>query len=148
MYGKILVCLDGSERAEKILPHVEALALSFLSQVVFLEVVHPIIVDDGYKAVLITETQIEMARQIDESRDYLMGVAGKFREKKIETKVLVEIGSVVNIILTVAATEGVDLIAMTSHGRTGLSRVFYGSIAAGVLNMVDRPLLLIRARSD
>ena len=39
-----------------------------------------------------------------------------------------------------------DLIAMASHGRTGMSQVFYGSVAAGVLHRVDRPLLLVRAR--
>jgi nucleotide-binding universal stress UspA family protein len=37
---------------------------------------------------------------------------------------------------------------MSSHGRTGLSRVFYGSVAAGVLHKIDRPLLLIRAEKD
>jgi nucleotide-binding universal stress UspA family protein len=41
--------------------------------------------------------------------------------------------------------EEADLIAMASHGRSGLSRVFYGSVAAGVLHRVDRPLLLIRS---
>ncbi|MBU4426139.1 MAG: universal stress protein, partial [Proteobacteria bacterium] len=40
----------------------------------------------------------------------------------------------------------VDLIAIASHGRSGLSRVFYGSVAAGILNRADRPLLLIRSR--
>jgi hypothetical protein len=39
-----------------------------------------------------------------------------------------------------------DLIAMASHGRTGMSQVFYGSVAAGVLHRVDRSLLLVRAR--
>ena len=51
-------------------------------------------------------------------------------------------------IVTSAEREGVDLIAITSHGRTGLSQVFYGSVAAGVLHCVSRPLLLIRSRND
>jgi nucleotide-binding universal stress UspA family protein len=46
----------------------------------------------------------------------------------------------------VAARQGADLIAMTSHGRGGLPRVFYGSVAASVLQRVDRPLLLVRSR--
>ena len=50
-------------------------------------------------------------------------------------------------IVNSAEHRNVDLIAMASHGRTGLPRVFYGSVAAGVLNLVDRPLLLIRANS-
>ena len=44
--------------------------------------------------------------------------------------------------------EDADLIAMASHGRTGLARVFYGSVATGVLHKVDRPLLLIRAEDE
>jgi nucleotide-binding universal stress UspA family protein len=59
-----------------------------------------------------------------------------------------EVGPVVSTILCVAQREAVDLIAMASHGRSGLSRAFYGSVAAGVLNQVDRPMLLIRARSE
>ena len=47
-----------------------------------------------------------------------------------------------------AARENADLIAMASHGRTGLGRVFYGSVAAGVLHRADRPLLLIRAQDE
>jgi len=52
----------------------------------------------------------------------------------------------VAVITKVAEEEGADLIAIASHGRTGLERVFYGSIAAGLLQVVDRPLLLIRSR--
>jgi len=47
-----------------------------------------------------------------------------------------------------AERENVDLVAICSHGRGGLSCLFYGSIASGVLNRVDRPLLIIRARKD
>jgi nucleotide-binding universal stress UspA family protein len=53
---------------------------------------------------------------------------------------------VVNTIIEAAKSEEADLIALASHGRTGLSRVYYGSVAAGVLHRVDRPLLLVRSR--
>jgi len=55
---------------------------------------------------------------------------------------------VVKAIVDAAECENADLVAMASHGRTGLSRTFYGSIAAGVLQRIDRPLLLIRSRGD
>jgi len=59
------------------------------------------------------------------------------------------IGStIVDAICETAELEKVDLIAMASHGRTGAARVFYGSVAAGVLHRVDRPLLIIRSRED
>jgi nucleotide-binding universal stress UspA family protein len=58
---------------------------------------------------------------------------------------IVTCGPVVGTILDVAKREGVDLIAIASHGRSGLPRVFYGSVAAGVLHGVNRPLLVIRS---
>jgi nucleotide-binding universal stress UspA family protein len=53
---------------------------------------------------------------------------------------------VVTCILEEAVRKNVDLIAMASHGRTGLARAFYGSVAAGILHQADRPLLLVRAQ--
>jgi nucleotide-binding universal stress UspA family protein len=54
----------------------------------------------------------------------------------------------VKAILDAAKSENADLLAMASHGRSGLSRTFYGSISAGVLQRIDRPLLLIRSRRN
>ena len=54
-------------------------------------------------------------------------------------------GLAVEQIVEIADREGSDLIATASHGRTGLSRVFYGSVAAGVLHRIDRPLLILRS---
>ena len=53
---------------------------------------------------------------------------------------------VVETIIEAATNEDADLIAMASHGRGGLSRIFYGSVAAGILNRVDRPLFIVRSR--
>jgi nucleotide-binding universal stress UspA family protein len=55
---------------------------------------------------------------------------------------------VVEAICNAAIADDVDLVAMASHGRGGLGRVVYGSVAAGVLERLDRPLLLIRSRDD
>jgi nucleotide-binding universal stress UspA family protein len=57
-------------------------------------------------------------------------------------------GPAVERIIQTAEKENADIIAMASHGGGGLSRVFYGSVAAGVLNRVDRPLLVIRSRQE
>ena len=148
MYKKILVPLDGSGRAEKILPHVENLAKVNGSEVVFLKVVQPIIIGDGYKGILIDESRGESQRKVDNSLDYLSGIEEQFNKLGITTDKISMIGSIVTTIIEVSQNENIDLIAMASHGRSGLSRVFYGSVAAGVLNSVDRPLLLIRSRED
>lgn len=71
MYHKILVPLDGSERAEKILPHVEKLTAGHQSEVVLLRVVQTIIVDDGYKNILQQESMAATQQAIWESKRYL-----------------------------------------------------------------------------
>ncbi len=148
MYKKILVPLDGSKRAEAILPHVENLAQCYQAKVIFLQVVElprRVMHYDAFYEVL---TQEEFERGTQEAENYLTNLQQDFRKKNIDTQVSVSHGHVVDDIIQTAEREQVDLIAMSSHGRTGLSRVFYGSVAAGVLHRVDRPLLLIRAESD
>ena len=144
MYRKILVPLDGSKRAERILPHVEELAKRYKAKVIFLQVIE-------YKTTATTEAGFVLSNQEfdlvkKQAETHLAGIQGEFREKNIESKIYVIYGPVVEVIINTAALEGVDLIALASHGRGGLSRVFYGSVAAGLLHRVDRPLLIIRSR--
>jgi len=145
MYHKILVPLDGSKRAEKILPHVEELANRYKAKVIFLQVVE-------YKTVTTPEgafinlSDQEFDQTKKQAETYLEGIRGEFREKNIESRTRVIYGPVAEGIINMAAQGGVDLIALASHGRGGLARVFYGSVAAGLLQRVDRPLLIIRSR--
>ena len=146
MYKTILVPLDGSKRAEAILPHVEELARRFGAKVIFLRIVEDVMMM-RYDAVLdISVHQQDHDQRKKEAKSYLAGLDGVFKEKKISAKNIVSFGSVVKSILDTAEREGADLIAMASHGRGSLSRVFYGSVAAGVLHSIDRPLLIIRSR--
>ena len=151
MYKTILVPLDGSKRAEAILPHVEKLASLFQARVIFLrvfELLHfidlPRAGDEPYHA-LPHFTVEEMEEQVGRARAYLNGRVEEMRAKGITAGQRVEFGPVVATILNVAAREGADLIAMASHGSSGLEGVYYGSVAAGVLQRVDRPLLIVRA---
>ena len=145
MYKTILVPLDGSKRAEVILPHVEALAHRYQAQVIFLSVVEPEALVVSAEPFYTQVDEAVYAQRVDQVKTYLDAQCGEFREKKIAAKCEIGHGPVVESIINAAEREDVDLIAMASHGRTGLSRVFYGSIAAGVLHRVDRPLLLIRS---
>ena len=148
MYEKILVPLDGSKRAEKILPHVEGLANCLGSKLIFLDVVSPVylLMDPMVSYVDIDATETKAL--VGEAKGYLESIAKKMNGKGIEVTTKVEQGPIVETIIEVAQKEKVDLIAMASHGRSGFGRVFYGSVAAGVLQRVDRPLLLIRSRDD
>jgi len=147
MYNTILVPLDKSKRAEKILPYVEELALCHLAKVIFLHVIEPpraVGVKEG--AQMIEEQNFEPQKR--EAEKYFIGLQKKFGEKGIETFTRLAHGPVVEAIIKFADKEGADIIAIASHGRSGLSRVFYGSVTAGLLQRVDRPLLLIRSRKE
>jgi nucleotide-binding universal stress UspA family protein len=146
MYKTILVPLDGSERAERILPHVEELALKFGARLVFLQVVEPssIGVTSGEAGTMYVLGLID--ERTKEAQRYLTALQARYAEKKLEARIDVEYGPIARAILDVAAKENADLIALASHGRSGLARVFYGSVASAILQRADRPLLLIRAQ--
>jgi len=145
MYHTILVPLDGSQRAEAILPHVENLAQRYGAKVIFLQVVETVQSAIGTDMTYPRSAMQNFEQHLAEAEAYLAALQGKFREKGIEARTRVAYSPVVEAIINTAEGEKADLIAMASHGRTGLSRVFYGSVAAGVLHCVDRPLLLIRS---
>lgn len=145
MYEKILVPLDGSKRAEMIRPHVRELASRFQATVILIMVIEHIYAD-GIGETYISISEKAFNAKLKDNELYLDGIASKFRDKGIDCKSLVAHGPVVEKIIEAANTEDVDLIAMTSHGWGGLARIFYGSVAAGILNRVDRPLFIVRSR--
>lgn len=150
MYRTILVPLDGSQYAESILPYIEQVASLIGSTVVLLQVIElPHLVGlpkgDIYDA-LPQSTPAEVSQQLTETRHYLDTVVQRLAGKGINTETLVEYGPVVVTIMRVARQIEASLIAMASHGRGGLTDVYYGSVAAGVLQRIDRPLLIVRAQ--
>ena len=148
MFDTILVPLDGSQRAETILPYVEDVALARKSKVILLQVIEPsTTMVTPYDMVPYYDTELA-ERILEEAKVYIKSQQGEFQEKGIQAEALVETGVVVRTILDVAERYNVNLIAMARHGRTGMARVFYGSVAAGVLHATDRPLLLVRALSS
>jgi nucleotide-binding universal stress UspA family protein len=145
MYHKILIPLDGSEQAEAILPHAENLASCYGATLIFLQVVEPSVIYASPYGLYPEIDPEQTAVQTEEAQAYLAAVGERFKAKGIANEQRVGSGPVVTAILDLAEKEGADLIAMASHGRTGLGRFFYGSVAAGVLHRIDRPLLLVRS---
>jgi len=127
---------------------VEELARRCGAKVIFLQVVEPIPLVVGLQGAPIMLPQQEFERRTKQAESYLAALREECRGKGIETDTRVVYGPVVEAIIDVAESGGADLIAIASHGRSGLSQVFYGSVATGVLHRVDRPLLLIRSQCD
>ncbi|MGD8981304.1 MAG: universal stress protein [Desulfobacterales bacterium] len=148
MYKIILVPLDGSKRAESILSHVETLARSFKSKVVFFVAIEPVLMLEYNEIIGMSEFMEKNDYLKEKTASYLDSLQKKFSKKGIEVQTRIVHGPAVKAIVDAAELENANLVAMASHGRTGLSRTFYGSIAAGVLQRIDRPLLLIRSRGD
>jgi nucleotide-binding universal stress UspA family protein len=148
MYKRILVPLDESKCAEAILPHVESLAQCLGAAVIFLQVIDfdpAVTLANPYDMVPESDPGM-LDRRVGEAEDYLASRQRAFQARGISATCCVEYGDVVSSIMAVADREKVDLVAMASHGRTGLSRLFYGSVAAGIMQRIDRPLLLVRSQ--
>lgn len=151
MYKMILVPLDGSTLAEAILPHVEGLAKLYRSTVILLQVFelpHMVGQPRGEEFDALPEmTTSELNQHFQDAIHYLGNLVSRLKEQGIKAEAKIEYGPIVASIMRTARREEVSLIAMASHGRGGLTDVYYGSVAAGVLQRIDRPLLIVRANN-
>jgi len=150
MGEKILIPLDGSKIGEAALPYVEEL-VSKLSprvkvEVTLLQVVslltHYVIAGEAATPIFYTEKEMEQIQQ--EARDYLNTVGEGIRSKKVSVKIRVEVGNAAEEIIKAADEINVDLIAMSTHGRSGISRWAFGSVTDHVLRGGHKPVLVVR----
>ena len=148
MYKTILIPVDGSKRAETILSHVEYLAKFHDAKAVLLKVEEEPMMLGRDEVIEIEKYRKDHERRIERADAYLETLKAQFREKGIHAVTRLAFGSVVKTILTVAAETDADLIALATHGLSGLPRVSFGSVAAGVLQAADIPILLIRSGND
>jgi len=146
MYNKILVPLDGSKRAEAVLSHAEEMANRYGAEVIFLRVEELYVMLEWDEVVDLAKCHEKFDTRKKASESYLAKLKTEFRDKGIQADARVVYGPVVKSILTTAEEMDVDIIVMASHGLSGLPRTFYGSVTAGVLQKIDRPLLIIRTR--
>lgn len=150
MFEKILVCLDGSSRAEQILPYATEQALHFGSKVVLFQV---IITSSTVAASLSgvepvpppPELMLEQIREEEsEAKSYLEREAQPLRGKGLNVECVIVQGTPGQAIVSYADESGVDLIAIATHGRSGLGRLVFGSVADFVLRESGLPILVIK----
>lgn len=142
MYKRVLIPLDGSPLAEGILPFILEIAGPLDMEVVLLRVVTPI-----PPTVVETSRHIELEDvegRLAEARAYLAPVAAELAARGLKTSVMVKRGEPVTEILAAARTVESDLIAMTTHGRSGLGRLLFGSVAEAVLRDSETPVFLMK----
>lgn len=144
MYNRILVPLDGSEVAEQVLPPVIELARCTGAEIVLLRVTDLRVYEYLMPAPEFGARVNEQAR--DEARQYLSRVSAELRALglKVRTQMVHESTVVYSTILNTAKELGVDLIAMSTHGRSGLARMVLGSVADDVIRHAELPVFLVR----
>ena len=146
MYSKILVALDGSKTAETVLPLARSFArtlqipVELLAVIDIVEMTHQIARD----RVTIIKSLINDAT--GRFTEYLEGIAQNFPTGT--TRCTIQTGSAAEAIINSAATDKRTLIALATHGRSGLDRWLLGSVAEKVIRGGSNPTLVVRARHD
>jgi len=152
MFNKILVCLDGSGFAEQIMPYVLEEALAFESKVILLQVLSvpgiltPAIPGSPGTPVHTSSMLKKLQENQDKAKDYLEQVAQPLREQGLDVECITLEGSPGSMITSYASENDVDLIAIATHGHTGMRHVLFGSVAESVVRESAMPLLMIRPR--
>ena len=141
MFRKILVPLDGSEVAESILPKVSELAKLSGAEVALLTVVMAY----SFPGIDPTEVEVKVVRAAE---DYLEREAKLLEEQGVKVSTHVRYGHDVEEILAHAEGEDIDLVAMASHGRSGLGRWIMGSVSQRVSAHCSKPVLILRVPGE
>jgi nucleotide-binding universal stress UspA family protein len=142
MYKKILVPLDGSELSESVLEHVINIVKGCkVPQVVLTRVRYPL--DKGVEDTLDAKIAAELDEVYqEEAGSYLTKVAADLKEKGIIAESVVLSGNPAEEILNYTQKSGVDMIIMSTHGRSGVSRLFFGSVADKIVRHSLVPVLI------
>ena len=154
MYERILVPLDGSKVGEAALPCVEELltklAPKLKVEVILFQVVssltHYVIAGEASVQIPYSEKEVEYIKR--KSRQYLEKIGESLKSKGATVKTKVATGNAAQEIIKAADEVKADMVAMSTHGRSGLSRLTFGSITAKVLQGGNVPVLVVRAPKD
>ncbi len=142
MYKRVVVPLDGSSLAEAVIPFIVEIAGPLDMEVILLRVLQPVPpeVMEGTRHVIIEDVEARIA----EAQHYLAPIEAQLRDRGIRVHCDVRRGEPVSEILAGAREANADLVAMTTHGRSGLGRLLFGSVAENVLRHADVPVFLMR----
>ena len=147
MYTKILVPLDGSELSQQIIPFVQLMAERFGCPVELVRVINPVspALADPVHGQYLDRVAEGFA---DEAREELKAVNDSLKQKGINVSTFIHEGSAATTIAREAASDPEALIAMPTHGQSGASRWFLGSVTSEVLQSASNPMFIVRSTAD
>ncbi len=142
MAMRILVPLDGSKLSERALEKAEIFAKALQAEIILTRVIeNPLAA--APEAGPAVEKKVA-GETIDQAQAYLEGAVASLRGKGIAGRAIVQEGLPHSAILGLAEKENVDFIVMSTHGRTGLSKMVLGSVAEKVIYTAKRPVMLVK----
>ena len=146
MYQHVMVCLDGSELAECVLPHAAKISTDCsIPKITFIRVIKPLKLYGSAESHISPEERERLeADSMEVAAAYLEEKARPFREQNFLVECVVLFGNVVDQIIEYTKNNGVDLIIIATHGRSGVSRIFLGSVADRILRASPVPILMVR----
>jgi nucleotide-binding universal stress UspA family protein len=140
-YKRVLVALDGSTACEAVLRFLMEIAGPLDMTVMLLHVLEPITPQAAEGTVVLDD--VEARRR--EAEEYLAPISAALRSQGVDTAWAIRRGRPADEILAAAQEGSVDLIAMATHGRTGVGRLLFGSVAEAVLRRATVPVFMIRS---
>jgi nucleotide-binding universal stress UspA family protein len=146
-YTKILVPLDGSSLAEQALAYTRNLAAATGAGLLLVTVL-PSLDESALveEAAAIRRHEAQQPDVVKGARTYLAGVAQQLEEARVPVQTRIVYGQPAEAILRLTAQESADVIAMATHGRSGLQRLWLGSVTQKVVQRAETPVLVIRPR--
>jgi nucleotide-binding universal stress UspA family protein len=145
MYKKILVPLDGSELAECVIPHVETVVKGPKDcKVILFRVVPPLRLGGIESRISPAERTRLEEDSLNVAREYLEKVAKGLRSEGIKVEIDAVLGEAKEELVEYAEQNEIDLIIIATHGRSGVGRWVWGSVAERVMHASCVPVLMVR----
>lgn len=143
-YKKIVVPIDGSGWSERAVPHAVDLARISKGEIILLHVFKPPLHEYQDTLALAGEDE-QMSRIREDVKNKLKALRSQLRGQNVECRVqVIEAVGIAAQICDYVKEENADLVVMSTHGRSGIARFVFGSVAHKVMQEVDIPVLLIR----